>query len=60
MVTPHRATGILLSELKADPNIQNCYGDTPLHLACVEGHLAVARVLVSEFKAEIVQESRHQ
>ena len=32
---------------------KNCTGYTPLHVTCAEGHLDVARVLISEFKANV-------
>ena len=45
--------GALVSELKANVNVCNNDGITPLHLAASRGHLDVVRVLISEFKADV-------
>ena len=42
----------MLSEFKADVNVHNNSGVTPLHWAASRGHLDVVRVL-SEFKADV-------
>ena len=43
---------VLISEFKADVNVLNNDGGTPLHEAASKGHLDVVRVL-SEFKADV-------
>ncbi len=47
----------LLSKKKIDPNVEDFKGNTPLRYACSEGHLAVVRVLVSEFKADLTRQN---
>lgn len=37
---------MLLKELKADPNVANFAGDTPLHKAVAENHLNMIKLLV--------------
>ena len=44
---------MLISEFKADVNVHNNSGYTPLHWAASRGHLDVVRVLISEFKADV-------
>ena len=39
---------LLLYEAKADVNIQNDEGQTPLHVACLAGNLDIARILLLE------------
>eukprot|EP00049_Salpingoeca_infusionum_P002829 m.60348 g.60348 ORF g.60348 m.60348 type:complete len:587 (+) comp11809_c1_seq3:401-2161(+) len=42
----NQALVILLLDAKADPNIQDAYGQTPLHVATVNGHVQIADTLV--------------
>ena len=44
---------VLISEFKADVNVQDISGVTPLHKAASRGNLGVVRVLISEFKADV-------
>ena len=40
-------------ERRGDPNERDGWGRTPLHWACEEGHLEVARVLIAQFKCDM-------
>ena len=44
---------VRVTEFKADVNVHDNSGDTPLHKAASRGHLDMVRVLISEFKADV-------
>lgn len=37
----------LLLSSGADPGVQNAFGNTPLHMACLNGHLSICQELVA-------------
>ena len=43
----------LVEECKIDPNIQNNYGETPLHYASSFDHIDIVKYLVEECKADL-------